>query len=91
MVQRIVVCLLVALPLSFTGEKRKKDQSDDMHEKGDSFFSQPEEPYPQTCEKDGRCEVRLFRNHVYLYLPFSTYFEFIQIKLANFLMFPFRS
>lgn len=69
MVQRIVVCLLVALPVSFTGEKQKKDQSNDMHEKeGDSFFSQPEGPYPQTCEKDAGCEVRLFRNPLFMLL-----------------------
>jgi len=68
MVQRIVVCLLVALPVSFTGEKQKKDQSNDIHEKGDSFFSQPEGPYPQTCEKDGRCEVRLFRNPLFMFI-----------------------
>lgn len=69
MVQRIVVCLLVALPVSFTGEKQKKDQSNDMHEKeGDSFFSQQEGPYPQTCEKDAGWEVRLFRNPLFMFI-----------------------
>lgn len=97
MLQRIVVCLLVALPMSFTGEKQKRDKSNEIHEKGDSFFSQTEGPNPQTCEKHGRCEVSVSRNplnfmfaYVSFRLPFGAYFELIQIKLANFLMFPFQ-
>lgn len=100
MQQRIVVCLLVALPMSFTREKQKRDKSNDIHEKGDSFFSQTGGPNPQTCEKHGRCEVgglSVFRNplnfmfaYVILRSPFGAYFELIQIKLANFLMFPFQ-
>ena len=100
MLQRMVVCLLVALPMSFTREKQKRDKSNDIHEKGDSFLSQTEGPNPQTCEKHGRCEVSglsVFRNslhfmfaYVILRSPFGAFFELIQIKLANFLMFPFQ-
>ena len=100
MLQRMVVCLLVALPMSFPREKQKRDKSNDIREKGDSFFSQTEGPNPQTCEKHGRCEVSglsVFRNplhfmfaYVILRSPFGAIFELIQIKLANFLMFPFQ-
>lgn len=94
MLQRMVVCLLVALPMSFTREKQKRDKSNDIHEKGDSFFSQTEGPIPQTCEKHGRCEVSglsVFRNSLhFMFAYFGAFFELIQIKLANFLMFPFQ-
>ena len=81
MVQRIVVCLLVALPVSFTGEKQKKDQSNDMHEKADPFFLQPEGPNPQTCVKHGRCEVRLFRNPLFMFI--CTYLLVLISNLFN--------
>ena len=56
-VKSVVVCLLVAFPISFTDKKQTEDQNNDIHNKGDSFFSQRGGSNPQTCEPLGTCQV----------------------------------